>query len=94
MEKNLTLTATEMGIKVAQKKICPVELTEAYIEKINGFPQSDQVFTNLMAKQALSEAKKIKSRQKKGIFNSPLDGVPMSWKDLFDIENMQTKLCV
>ena len=91
MERILNLTASEIGRQIAEKKICPVALTEAFIERINSYPQSNFVFTTIMQEKALAEAEEVKIRLRQDLIYSRLDGVPISWKDLFDTEKIKTE---
>ena len=91
MENILKLTATEIGKKINIGKVCPVELTEAYLEKIKLCPSSKSIFTTLMTDNALKQALEAKTRVKNNTRLSLLDGVPISWKDLFDFSGVKTE---
>ena len=91
MEKIFNLTATEIGAAIAEEKVCPIELTQGYIEKIKSHPDSGSIFTSVMEESALSQAKAARKRIQNGIRLSALDGVPISWKDLFDTLGLATE---
>ncbi|QEM81267.1 amidase family protein [Halomonas binhaiensis] len=75
-------TALELGQAIAQGELNPVDITEHCL----GLAQhSDSVFISLTEERALREARASAARQQSGARHGPLDGVPIAWKDLFDI---------
>jgi len=81
-----TLTASELGHMIGQGKIDPVELTEYFISQIELSPIGEKVYSTVTSQLALDQAKESRERAKLGRRLSSLDGVPVSWKDLFDIK--------
>ena len=66
-----------------------VELTERTLAAIAA--STDRaIFTGVFAKRARAEAEAARKRLKAGRPASALDGVPVAWKDLFDIEGRAT----
>jgi aspartyl-tRNA(Asn)/glutamyl-tRNA(Gln) amidotransferase subunit A len=68
-----------------------LELTEAYLAAIETHQFSERIFARTTADRARSEAKAASDRAKVGLRRSPLDGVPISWKDLFDTTGVATE---
>ncbi len=91
MEKILDLTATEIGKGISSCKICPVDLTEAYLSKIKANQKSESIFTTVMIESALKQAYEAKSRAKSNNRLSLLDGVCISWKDICDTNGVFTE---
>ena len=91
MEKILNLTATEIGQKIASEKLCPVELTEAYLNSIKSNPKSESVYTTVITETALKQAHRARKRAKNNGRLSLLDGVPVSWKDICDTKGIFTE---
>ncbi|MDG2473752.1 MAG: amidase [Paracoccaceae bacterium] len=91
MKQIMALTATEIGHKISIGKICPVELTEAYISEIKTCPNSKSIFTTIMKNNALKQAHDAKIRARNNSRRSLLDGVPISWKDVCDTEGIPTE---
>lgn len=91
MEEILKLSATTIGQKISNGEICPVELTEAYINKIELFPGSEKIFTTVMKDLALKQAYGAKIRAMQNNRLSPLDGVSISWKDICDTAGIPTE---
>ena len=84
-------TAVEIGQFIEIGKICPIELTEFFLQKIKQFPESESIFTTVLQERSLELAKESKARANAGIRKSIIDGVPISIKDLADIRNELTK---
>ncbi len=84
-------TAVEIGQLIEIGKICPLELTEFFLQKIEQFPDSKSIFTTVLQERSLELAKESKARANAGIRKSIIDGVPISIKDLADIRNELTR---
>ena len=82
---------TAAGIALAYRsgEARPVELTECVLERI-AKSRGDNVFITVSAARARAEAKKAQGRYEVGAPLSPLDGVPIAWKDLFDVAGTPT----
>jgi len=85
------LTATELGQCVAQGEIGPVELTQHFLARIKTNDADRRVYVRTTEERALAEAEAAEARVKKGALRSPLDGVPISWKDLYDTAGIATE---
>ena len=85
------MSAAEMGRGIEAGKIDAVALTEAHLEAINGHAFADRIYARLTADRARSEAQAAAQRAKDGTRRSPLDGVPISWKDLYDTAGVATE---
>ena len=80
----LQLTATELGEAIDKGDLGPVEITKTYLDAITAHPLSPRIYSELTQDRALAEAKDAEERARLGLRRSPLDGVPISWKDLYD----------
>ena len=80
-----SLTASELGDMIGQAEIDPVELTEHFLSLIELSPIGRKIYSTVTYQLALEQAKASKKRADIGRRLSSLDGVPISWKDLFDI---------
>lgn len=85
------MTATEQGHAIGQGVLDPVDLTQFYLDRAGDHPIAHRAYTMLTPERALSEAKAAQKRAKSGFRRSPLDGVPISWKDLFDTAGLATE---
>ncbi|WP_293575416.1 amidase [Phaeobacter sp.] len=87
----LQQSAADLGRGIAAGDVCPVALTECYLEAIDAHPLRDRIYSSVTHDRALAEAKAAKQRAALGQRLSPLDGVPISWKDLFDSAGTATE---
>jgi aspartyl-tRNA(Asn)/glutamyl-tRNA(Gln) amidotransferase subunit A len=91
MENWLKTSAGDLGRGIASGDIDPVDLTETYLEAIEAHPLRDRIYARLTRDRALAEAEAARARAKVGRRRSLLDGVPISWKDLFDSAGVATE---
>lgn len=84
-------TAAQLGQDIQSGKLDPVALTQAYLDAAEDHPQSHRIFTMLTTDRAMAEARAAQARALFGQRLSPLDGVPISWKDLFDTAGYATE---
>ena len=77
-------TAAELGRAIGAGALDPVDITVQYLERIEGHDLCDRVYARLTRDRAMAEAEAASARAKAGQRLSLLDGVPISWKDLFD----------
>ncbi len=91
MQEWLTMTAADLGRGIASGEIGPVALTQTYLDAIDAHDLRDRIFARVTHDRALAEAAAAEDRVKLGLRRSPLDGVPISWKDLFDTAGVGTE---
>ena len=85
------MTAADLGRGIAAGRIDPVELTQAFLDAIEAHPDSDTIYARTTPGRAMAEAQAAAARAATGRRLSPLDGVPVSWKDLFDTAGTATE---
>ncbi|WP_171132238.1 amidase [Ruegeria sp. HKCCA5014] len=91
MQDWLTMTACDLGRGIGMGQIDPVELTETYLSAIDDHPHGDRIYARVTHDRARAEAAAAAERAKTGLRRSLLDGVPISWKDLFDTAGIGTE---
>ena len=91
MQNWLTMTASDLGREIEAGRADPVDLAETYLDAARSHPLCNRIFARLMPERALSEARAAKARAASGRRLSALDGVPISWKDLFDTAGVLTE---
>lgn len=91
MDDWLSATAADLGRGIEAGKIDPVDLTEAYLAAIDAHDFTPRIYARVTADRARAEAKAASERARAGLRRSPLDGVPISWKDLFDTAGIATE---
>ncbi|MCA0921827.1 amidase [Pseudooceanicola nanhaiensis] len=91
MQDWLWMTAADLGRGIGSGAIDPVALTKTYLDAIDAHPDRDRIYTVVTHDRALAEAGAAAERARAGLRLSPLDGVPISWKDLFDSAGVATE---
>lgn len=85
------MTARALGEAIGRGDVSPLWLTEDYLAAIRAHPAGDRIYARLTPERALAEAEAAERRAKAGQRLSPLDGVPISWKDNFDTAGTATE---
>ncbi len=85
------MTASELGREIGKGRIHPVELAEAFLDAIDTHPHALRIYARTTAPRARAEAMAAAARAKSGLRKGLLDGVPISWKDLFDTAGIATE---
>ncbi|MCA9835544.1 MAG: hypothetical protein KC422_01455 [Trueperaceae bacterium] len=75
-------TISELSRAYRNKDVSPVEVTRAYLDKL----EPGKIYRSLSPERALNQAKEAEKRFQKGISLGPLQGVPLALKDLIDTE--------
>ena len=91
MNKWSHMSASDIGRGIANLDIDPVELTEHYLNTIDRHKSGHQVYARVTSERALAEAEAAQQRARSGNRLSLLDGVPVSWKDVFDTADVGTE---
>jgi len=87
----LRMTACDLGRGLGSGGIDPVRLTEEYLDAINSNSHRSSIYTIVTGDRAIGESREAEQRQRTGRRASLLDGVPISWKDLFDTRDIPTE---
>lgn len=85
------LSAAETGRQIDSGKLDARDVTEAYLSAIESHEATDTIYVRVMADSARAEAAEAAERAKAGLRRGPLDGVPISWKDLYDTVGVATE---
>ena len=85
------MSAAELGRGIEAGRIDPVELTEAFLDAIATHEFGRRIYARATPARARAEAAAARDRARLGLRKSPLDGVPISWKDLFDTAGIATE---
>ncbi|MEM7462330.1 MAG: amidase [Pseudomonadota bacterium] len=86
----LGASAAHIGREIAASRIDPVELTEAFLQSIADKDPDHGIYAQLTENRARHEAAAARKRADSGMTLSALDGVPVSWKDLYDSAGTET----
>jgi aspartyl-tRNA(Asn)/glutamyl-tRNA(Gln) amidotransferase subunit A len=83
------MSATEASRLIREKKLSPVELMTAVLERINALEPQINAFSALDGEAALCRAKSAEAQVKEGSSKlGPLHGIPVTIKDLASVEGL------
>jgi aspartyl-tRNA(Asn)/glutamyl-tRNA(Gln) amidotransferase subunit A len=85
------MSAGDLGRGIGAGEIDPVELTRAFLDAAKAHEHGERIYARLTEERALAEAEAARERAQSGHRLGPLDGVPVSWKDLFDTAGVATE---
>jgi aspartyl-tRNA(Asn)/glutamyl-tRNA(Gln) amidotransferase subunit A len=89
IENVASRTAAGIALAYRSGEANPVDVTECLLDRIDK-AKGDNIFITVMADRARAEARKSRSRYEHDAPLSPLDGVPIGWKDIFDVAGAPT----
>ncbi len=84
-------SAANLGRGIEAGQIDPLELTESFLSAIDDHPHGSTIYVRTTPERARTEAAAARDRARQGRRRGPLDGVPVSWKDLVDTAGTATK---
>lgn len=87
----LKMSMGDLGRAIGAGDIDPLDLTRTYLDTIKAHPFADRIYARVTEDRALSEARAASQRARAGQRLGLLDGVPISWKDLFDTAGVATE---
>ncbi len=80
-----TIASANKGLK--EKQFSSVELTQAYLDRIDATEEKLNTFITITKEEALKQAKEA---DEKGDFSNPLAGIPMALKDIICTKGIKT----
>ena len=90
-ESWLRMTACDLGRGIGDGSIDPIDLTQTYLDAARANAYRDTIYARLTVDRAMAEAKAAAQRARSNTRWSLLDGVPISWKDLYDTAGIITE---
>ncbi|ROU02876.1 amidase [Histidinibacterium lentulum] len=91
MEDWLWASAADLGRGIDAGDIDPVALARVHLEAAEAHPLGARIYARLTPDRAMTEAEAAAVRARHGQRRGPLDGVPVSWKDLVDTAGIATE---
>ncbi|MGE5253370.1 MAG: amidase [Planctomycetaceae bacterium] len=85
-----TWTLHSLSKALRKKEISPVEITRAYLQRIETFDRKINSFITVLPRQALKAARSAEKELLKGRSLGPLHGIPFAAKDLFFTRGIRT----
>ncbi len=84
------MTATEAAQTIAARKLSPVELMNALLERIARLDPKLNIFIHLDGDAAMDAARAAEAEVASGRLRGPLHGVPVGIKDIIDVAGLPT----
>jgi len=84
------LTLVDAARRIRERRLSPIELTEAVLERIARLDREVHAFITVTPEQALADAAGAESVLASGRETGLLHGVPISLKDLIDVRGTRT----
>jgi len=87
----LWMSAGDLGRGIGAGDIDPVALASTYLDAAKAHEFGPRIYARLTEERAMAEASAAAERARLGLRRGLLDGVPVSWKDLFDTAGTVTE---
>lgn len=84
------LTIAEASRKLTAKAVSPVELTRYCLDKIEALNPKIAAFITVTEERALADARAAEERMMRNERRTPLDGIPIAHKDIFETAGILT----
>src|SRR5450432_1640346 len=84
------LPISELAKRIQSKKLSPVELTQAYLDRSEKFGPQLNAYARLTPDLALEQAHAAEKEIQRGHYRGPLHGIPYAAKDLFAVKGIPT----
>src|SRR6266581_1703078 len=80
----------ELAALIKSKKISPVEVTAAFLERSEALNPRTNAFITITREHAEARAKQAESEIMRGRYKGPLHGLPYAPKDILATKGMRT----
>ncbi|HUI76178.1 MAG TPA: amidase [Candidatus Acidoferrum sp.] len=87
-EEILFLPFSELAKRIAAKKLSPVDLTKAYLDRSEKYGPRLNAYARLTPNIAIEQAEAAEKEIKRGHYRGPLHGIPYAAKDLFAVRGI------
>jgi len=84
------LSIAELASLIAARKVSPVELTEALIQRVERFDSQTRAFITPTFDLARRQARAAEAEIAGGKYRGPLHGIPFGLKDIYDTKGILT----
>ncbi|MEA2745415.1 MAG: aspartyl-tRNA(Asn)/glutamyl-tRNA(Gln) amidotransferase subunit [Acetobacteraceae bacterium] len=84
------LSITEAARLIEQRRLSPVELTQAYLKRVEAFDPQLNAFLLVTADRALAQAKAAETEIAAGRYRGPMHGIPFALKDIYCTAGIRT----
>jgi len=87
-EEILYLPISELAKRIESKKLSPVELTKAYLDRSEKLGSKLNAYAKLLPDIALEQAQAAEKEIQRGHYRGPLHGIPYAAKDLLAVKGI------
>src|SRR5262245_29587116 len=84
------LTMREAGQLLTRRELSPVELTRAFLDRIEALDSKLQAYITVLPQRAMAAARTAEAEMLRGEYRGPLHGIPIALKDLYDNKGIRT----
>jgi aspartyl-tRNA(Asn)/glutamyl-tRNA(Gln) amidotransferase subunit A len=84
------LTIDEARDLLRRRRLSPVELTHAFLNRIEAVDHKTHAFVTVTAEAALEQARVAEAEIAHGKYRGPLHGIPIALKDLYNTRGVRT----
>jgi aspartyl-tRNA(Asn)/glutamyl-tRNA(Gln) amidotransferase subunit A len=84
------MSVPELGQRIQGREISPVEVTEAFLARITEHNAQVKAFIYVDRDGALQQAREAETEIQKGHYRGALHGIPVAYKDIFDVRGLPT----
>ena len=84
------LTIHEASALLRDGRLSPVELTQAFLDRIETLDPTLLAYITVLGEDAMSEARAAEEEIRRGDYRGPLHGIPIALKDLYDTTGVRT----
>jgi aspartyl-tRNA(Asn)/glutamyl-tRNA(Gln) amidotransferase subunit A len=84
------LSIAEAAALIVGRELSPVELTDAYLARIEAHNPLLNAYVTVTAEAARAEAREVEGEIARGAYRGPLHGIPIALKDLYATKGVRT----
>ena len=84
------LTIAQASAQIKARTLSPVELTQAFLARVDRFDGQINSHLLVLEEQALADARKAESEIGHGSWKGPLHGIPIGLKDIYNTAGIRT----
>ena len=84
------LTISQAADLIENQELSPVELTQAFLDRIEQTDDHLHSFITILSEQSLADARVAEAEILQGHYKGPMHGIPFALKDLYDTAGITT----